>query len=134
MSLSQPAFRQSREPHLHLAGQACPVCDQPIPNEMAEAVRARLEARDKRLADAALARAAEKFAAEKAQLELANRDTVELIRREGADAIAKVRGETAGLVATAREQAKQEADAAAQTKITALEDQIRNREVDWQGK
>ena len=104
--------------------------EQPTPNQKPDEGHARLEARDKRLADAALARAAEKFAAEKALIEAAHRDALEKTRREGADALAKIRGETAAQVTAAWDLANE----AAQTRITALEEQVQEREAAWQEK
>lgn len=134
MAVTQSVFRQSREPHIHLAGQTCPVCEQPVPNEKAEEIRSRLETRDKKLSDEALARAAVAFAAEKAQLETANRQAVERAKTEGTEALAKERAQTAATVAAAREQAKKESEDAAALKIATLEDRLRESEVAWQGR
>jgi hypothetical protein len=68
MTLPQPAFRPS-QPHIHLKGELCPVCDQSIPNEKAEQVRSRIEARDRELSDAVGARLREQFATERVQWE-----------------------------------------------------------------
>ena len=54
---------------LHLAGEFCPYCEQPIPNEKAEEVRARTEARERELSESITARLTQKFALEKAQIE-----------------------------------------------------------------
>ena len=43
MSLFSPA--KAAKPHLHLAGDRCPTCDQPIPNDRREEVQNRIEAR-----------------------------------------------------------------------------------------
>lgn len=124
MAVSQSAFRQSREPHIHIAGLTCPVCDQPIPNEKAEEFRSRLEARDKNLSDEALARARTEFAVDKARLETANLHALDQARKESADALAKERAQNAAAVAEAREQAKKESDEAAAGKIAALKDRL----------
>jgi uncharacterized protein with PIN domain len=57
MAPTQPALRPSPGPYIHIAGQRCPVCDQPIPNEKAQEVHARMEARERALTEAANARA-----------------------------------------------------------------------------
>ncbi len=44
MASPQPVLRQPSDPHVHALGETCPVCDQPIPNDKAEAVRARVAA------------------------------------------------------------------------------------------
>ena len=40
---------QAAKPHLHLAGDRCPTCDQPIPNDRREEVQNRIEARAREL-------------------------------------------------------------------------------------
>jgi uncharacterized protein with PIN domain len=55
MASPQPALRPS-QPHIHLKGALCPVCDQPIPHEKAEQVQARIEARDRAAAETVTSR------------------------------------------------------------------------------
>ncbi|WP_316189820.1 MULTISPECIES: DUF2130 domain-containing protein [unclassified Bradyrhizobium] len=85
--------------HLHVAGEVCPVCDQPIPHDRAEEVAERLEAREREQSAAISARLQEKFNAEKAE------------------AIERVRLETAEKVATAREEARLAAEAQSKVHI-----------------
>lgn len=134
MSVTQSAFRHSREPHIHIAGLTCPVCEQPVPDEEAEKFRSRLEARDRKLSDEALARAKTEFATEKEQLEAAGRQALEQLRKEGADALATERAQNAAAVVEARDQAKKESDEAAAGRIAALEDHLRESEASWKGK
>lgn len=134
MALSQPAFRQCRESHIHIAGLTCPVCEQPVPDEEAEKFRSRLEARDRKLSDEALARAKTEFAAERTQLEAAGRQALEQARKEGADALAVERTQNAAALAAARDRAKKESDEAAAGKIAALEDRLRENEASSKGK
>ncbi|MCC6983078.1 MAG: DUF2130 domain-containing protein [Bauldia sp.] len=133
-AVTQPAYRHSRETHIHIAGLACPICEQPVPDEKAEEFRSRLETRDRKLADDALARARIEFSTEKAQLEAAGRQALEQARREGADALAAERAQNAAAVAEARDQAKKESDVAAAGRIAALEDRLRESEASWKGK
>jgi hypothetical protein len=84
--------RPAPQPHIHIAGNRCPYCDQPIPNDKAEEIRARMEAEERQRTDALTARLTQQFAQEKAQME-----------------------------AAAREDEKKKAEAAAQQKIAALE-------------
>ncbi|MGH6944939.1 MAG: DUF2130 domain-containing protein, partial [Geminicoccaceae bacterium] len=77
MSPSQPALRFSAEPHLHVAGERCPYCDQPIPNEKAEEIRTRTEAKEREQADALTARLSGEFARERAKIEAAAREAGE---------------------------------------------------------
>src|SRR5215470_10050776 len=104
----QAALRESLESHIHVLGDTCPVCDQPIPNDKAEAVRARMEARERVLADAARAEAAQQIAAEKARIEAAARAA----GKNEADAA--LRGKLA-----AAEQAKALSEATSQERIAA---------------
>ena len=52
MAQPQPSLRSAPDQHIHVAGAFCPVCDQPIPNEKAEQVRARLKENERGLSDA----------------------------------------------------------------------------------
>src|SRR2546426_9689370 len=78
MASPQPALRQS-QPHIHFAGQKCPTSDQPYPNEKAELVRARIEARERELTDTATPRASQRYALEKAQLEASAKTAIETV-------------------------------------------------------
>lgn len=95
MAIPQPASRPSARPHLHVAGERCPYCDQPVPNEKVAEIRARMEADQRKQTEAVTARLNEKFALEKAQAQ-----------------------------AAAREEGKKAAETAAQEKITTLTQQI----------
>jgi hypothetical protein len=152
MASPQLASRQPRDPHLHVLGETCPVCDQPIPNDKAEAVRARMEARERALTDAARAAAAQQIATEKAQIEAAAAAAVEKARQDSAAAVMKITDETAAREAAARvagkaeadaalqeklaavERAKAEADAASAERIAALEESAQARDAAWQEK
>jgi len=109
MASPQPVLLQP-EHHIHFAGQRCPTCDQPIPNEKADQVRARIEARERELTDAATSRASKQFALEKAQFEASAKAEIEKVTRE-----ANVR------VSAAREEGSKAAEAAAQERIAAAE-------------
>jgi hypothetical protein len=126
----QPALRPS-QPHIHIQGALCPVCDQPIPNEKAEQVQARIEARDRAAAEAVTARLKEQFAAERVQIEANARAVLEKAQQERAAAIEGVRKESAATIelmksqvqqreAAAREEGAKAAHAAAQQQIAAL--------------
>jgi hypothetical protein len=123
---------QPSRSHIHVLGQTCPTCDQPIPNEKIEQVRARIEARDKELSEAARAEAVQKFAAEKAQIEAANRQTLSQIGKQHAEALDKVTNEAAAKMASVRDEGKKEGEATAQQRITALEESIRESNASWQ--
>lgn len=122
MASSQSAVQQTQEPHIHLVGECCPVCDQQIPNEKVEEVRARMEARESALTEAADARAANQLALDKKQIEANARVAVEQVKEESAKALTKLTSEIAGKEVAAREAGKKEAQAALQAKLTAAEE------------
>lgn len=130
MASPQPALRPS-QPHIHIQGALCPVCDQPIPNERAAQVQARIEARDRAAADAVALRLKEQFAAERVQIEANARARLEQTQREGAAAIEAIKTESAAAIdlvrreaqakeAAAREEGAKTARAAAEGQIAAL--------------
>jgi hypothetical protein len=121
MALPQTALRQAREPHVHVLGETCPVCDRPIPNEKAQAVRGRIEAQKKALTDAANAAAAEQLAMAKARIEASASARIEKAREEAADALKKVMEESAAREAAARAAGKNEADVELREKLGAAE-------------
>lgn len=88
---TQPAFSSSASRHLHVAGEHCPYCDQPIPNDKAAEIRARVEADQRKQTEALTAQLQQRFLREKEQLQT-----------------------------TAREEGKKLAESAAQQKIEAL--------------
>ena len=106
MSTSQAVPRsalRSGALHLHLSGESCPVCDQPIPHDRFDEIKARIEARQSAKAAAITSQLQEQFAREKA-------DAVEFARQEAA----------AGLdaqVARVREDERRAAETAANEKL-----------------
>ena len=121
MAPSQPAFRQSREPHLHIAGERCSVCDQPISNEKAEDVRARFEARERSYRCCRRPRGRANCSREIANRGRARRPAIEKMQRESVEALQNLRGEIAEREAVAREVGKREADCTLQQKLAAAE-------------
>lgn len=130
MASPQPAWRPS-QPHIHLKGSVCPVCDQPVPNEKAEQIQARIEARDRAAAEAITLRMKEQFAAERVQIEANARVVLEQAQREGAAAIEAIKKESSAAIellkneaqqreAAAREEGSKAARSAAQQEIVAL--------------
>lgn len=67
MGLSPTPLRSPAQRHVHLGNERCPYCDQPIPNEKAQQIRARLEAEERERAKELTARLTEQFAQEKGQ-------------------------------------------------------------------
>jgi hypothetical protein len=119
MGTTQPLFRSS-QPHIHVAGAQCPVCDQDIPNEKAELVRQRMEAREKALAETVSNRLKEQFALERVQIEANARAAVEKIQQDNAAALESLQREAGQRESAAREEGSHLARAAAQEQIDAL--------------
>jgi hypothetical protein len=130
MASPQPVLRPS-QPHIRFKGALCPVCDRPIPNEKAEQVQTRIEARDRAAAEAGTLRMKEQFAAERVQIEANARVVLEQAQREGAAAIETIRKESAAAIeilnsearqkeTAAREEGARAAQSAAQQQIAVL--------------
>jgi hypothetical protein len=102
---------------IHLGGEFCPYCEQPIPNEKAEQVRARTEAKERELSESVTARLTQEFALEKAQMETGAKALVDQARNEGAAALEKVKSEIASREAVAREDGKKAAEAMLQERL-----------------
>jgi hypothetical protein len=117
-----PAPLRSIETHIHPLGERCPTCDQPIPNEKAEEIRARGAAMEKRLADVADARAAQKLADHKAQIEADAKAKAEQAEREKAEAVNKATADAIAKVEAAKLEAQRLAEAAAAQKIAQAEE------------
>jgi hypothetical protein len=151
MAPAQPALRI--DPHVHPFSETCPTCDQPIPNEKANEIRARAAALEKRLAAEAEARAAQRFAGKTAEIEKAAKARIEQAEQEKAEEIKKVNAETAAKIEAARlegqksaegraaaaekakaeaEKAKAEAETAAAQKIAAAEGAAMTRQEEAQ--
>jgi hypothetical protein len=151
MPPAQPALR-SLDPHVHVFGETCPTCDQPIPNEKAQEIRERAAYLQKRLADEAEVRAAQKLAAYKVEIEAAAKARVDQAEREKAEALKKANEEATAKIDAARalgqklaeadfsarlqtaekakadaEEAKANAETAAAQKITAVEQQAQEQ-------
>jgi hypothetical protein len=123
LASSVSALRPS-QPHLHIPETQCPVCDQPIPNEKAQQVRARMEARERQLTDVLTTRLKEQFAAERVQIEANARASIEQANRENnaklEREIAAIRSEAAQKEAAARAEGAKAGQAAAQAEIDEL--------------
>jgi hypothetical protein len=109
MVTPQPAFRATPVDHEHLAGETCPYCEQPIPNDRAEEIRARYAFKQQQNEAALKARADKQIAEARTELEAAKKVEIEKIQ---ADALAQ---KTAAL-----EAGKKVAEEAARQKIEAL--------------
>lgn len=108
MSLSSQPFDALQDLHLHVEGDICPMCDQIIPNDRLEQVRARQVQHQRELES----QYALRFKAEREQL------TVQL-QHQSEDAMARLRKEAEAKEAAAREEERKDANAKADVKILA---------------
>src|SRR5262249_51468535 len=120
MAPAQPVLR-SIDAHVHPSTETCPTCDQPIPNEKAKEIRARAAETEKRLADAAEARAGQKLAADKLQIEQAASAKVEHEEREKVEAIKDLNVETAAKIEHAKAEGQKLAEADFIVRLAAAE-------------
>jgi len=105
MVSSQPSIRETPAPHLHIEGERCPWCDQLIPHEKFEEVRARIEAKERERAAVIERHLKEQVAKERAQTEAKAKAAVEKAQQDAAAAIAKANKESAEKAEAARKTA-----------------------------
>jgi hypothetical protein len=94
---------QSAIPLIHVSGESCPLCDQPIPHDRFDEIKARIETRQSARTAEITSRLQEEFAREKA-------DALEQARQQAA-------AELTMQVASAREEERRAAEAAANEKF-----------------
>jgi hypothetical protein len=112
MATTQSALRPSAADHRHAAGEICPYCEQPIPNDRAEEIRAKFDFKQKQDEAAREERLQQQVANARAQIETAKKAEID---KMAADALAKQ--------SAAREEGKKAAEAEAQQKLAALASQ-----------
>ena len=118
MVSAQPSLQQSGKPHLHVQGEQCPLCEQPIPQERSKEITERIAAKERRQQAEINARVLrEKAAAEaKAKLE------IETVRQQGVAAVEAAKAEAATREATAREEGKRVAEATLQANLAKAQE------------
>ena len=121
MVAPQAALEPVRDAHIHASTDTCPLCEQPIPNEKAEELRARMEAQQRRLAEDADARAEQRIASEKERIEAAAAAAIGELREETDKALQKANTEAEALVEAARGEARREAEAALHERVEAAQ-------------
>ena len=121
MATPEPALRSIREPHIHALGETCPMCDQPIPNDKAEEVRARMETQERSAALVANTRADQQIAAEKARIEAAAGAKFEELRKEKEEALEKAAADAAIRAEAALAEGRKAAEAALQEQVAAAQ-------------
>jgi hypothetical protein len=103
---SQPAH--SAFSHIHVAGDACPLCDQPIPRERFDEIKQRIETRQAANEASLAARLQDEFA----------RETAEALRQEREAASARLEAS----VSSARREERKSAELAANQKLATAEE------------
>jgi hypothetical protein len=103
MAVLNPQLQSFTMPHVHIGGEQCPWCEQPIPNEKYEEISARIAAKERQ---------------RQAELEAKSKAEIEAVRKQGLAALEAVKAEVAAREATAREQGKKLAESAYQTQLT----------------
>ena len=121
MATPEPALRSIREPYIHALGETCPMCDQPIPNDKAEEVRARMETQERSAALVANTRADQQIAAEKARIEAAAGAKFEELRKEKEEALEKAAADAAVRAEAALAEGRKAAEAALQEQVAAAQ-------------
>jgi len=118
MVSAQPSLQQSAKPHLHVQGEQCPLCEQPIPQEKSKEITERIAAKERRQQaeiDARILR-------EKAEAEAKAKLEIETVRQQGLAAVEAAKAEAATREATAREEGKRVAEAALQATLAEAQE------------
>lgn len=124
MAVLQPAMKSTSKPHVHVAGEQCPLCEQAIPNERYEEITKRIAAKERE-------RQTQVDAKAKAEVEAVRRQSladvnavrtqsqleVAALRAQSQAAIDAVKAEGATREAAAVEQGRKTAEAAYQSKL-----------------
>jgi hypothetical protein len=98
--------------HLHTAGEFCPTCEQPIPDDRFDEIKERIETRQQEQSAAITSRLKEQFARDKTII-------LEQAQQETRTAIEQERQLAAEKIVLARDEGRQVAEAAAQEQIAA---------------
>ncbi|MGH6636573.1 MAG: DUF2130 domain-containing protein [Gammaproteobacteria bacterium] len=111
----------SRVPHPHVTSERCPWCDQPIPHERSDEIRARIQERERERSAAQEKLLRERFVEEKAASEAKSKAETERVRKDAAAALAQAKAESMKREAEACEDAKTQAEAVVMVKVIAAE-------------
>jgi hypothetical protein len=120
MATPQPALRSVPGDHLHVDGEVCPYCEQPIPNDRAQEIQERFKAKEHAQVEALKKQMSEQLARERQQLEANAKAAVEKVQTESVAAIEKLRAESLVQQTVARSEGMKTAEAAAQERIQSL--------------
>ena len=120
MAAPQPALRSVPADHLHVDGEVCPYCEQPIPNDRAQEIQERFKAKEQAQAETLKRQMNEQLARERQQLEANAKAAVEKVQTESAAAIEKLRTESLAQQTAARNEGIKIAEATAAERIQSL--------------
>lgn len=120
MPTPQPALRSVPGDHLHVAGEVCPYCDQPIPNDRAQEIHEKFKADTRAQAEALKRQMTEQLARDRQQIETNAKAAIEKVQNDSAAAIAKIKTDALAQQTAARNEGVKIAEAAAQERIQFL--------------
>jgi len=120
MPTRQSALRSVPADHPHIAGEVCPYCDQPIPNDRAQEILERFEASRRAQAETLKRQMNGQLARDRQQIEANAKAAIEKAQSDGAAAIEKIKAGSLAQQMAARNEGIKIAEAAAQERIEAL--------------
>jgi DNA repair exonuclease SbcCD ATPase subunit len=121
MGLFPGAGRQALKPHVHVADELCPWCDQPIPHGKFEEIAQRIEAKEREQHAEVQRRLKAEFAQQTAALEAKARTALEQARAEAAAAVEQK-------VLAAKAEAARTAEAAMLAKLGEIQSRLAQAE------
>jgi hypothetical protein len=123
MATPQPAFRASAAAdHRHATDETCPYCEQPIPNDRAEEIRARFAFKQKQDEAAMKLRVEQEVASAKQEMEAAKKAEIDKMK---ADAVTQANA--------AREEGKKAAEAESTATARSLSGRAGSRQEEAAG-
>lgn len=118
--VAQPVISPSTAPHIHVAGETCPYCQQEIPNERVAEIRERYEADKQRQEREFTARVDAQVSSIRIQFDEARKAEIAALTEQHAAAIEKQMSDAMLQQSAAREEGKKLADASLQQQIETL--------------
>jgi len=115
MASTEPSVFRALEPHIHVADEICPLCDQPIPPDKL----VQIQQRERQRAEAQAKRLREEFVNEKAMAVAEVRAELEQARKDNAIAVEQVKRESEKREVAARAEAKKEVETVMNAKLIA---------------
>ena len=133
MDISGAPVLTPRARHAHVTGERCPWCDQPIPHEKFDEIRAKIAAKERERTSAVEDALKLEFAVERAAAQSKAKTELEQARKDAASVMEKFKRAAAAKEVAVRDAAKKAAEAAAAVKVAdllkekkAAEDQVRS--------